>query len=106
MNADFICFMNARRVEMLTEGPTSWERELVRRHFAYFEDLVQQGVVLLAGRPWMPDPRTFGIAILRARNQAEAEAMVAADPAAEEGVILAEVYPFEVFLPASSRTPT
>jgi hypothetical protein len=32
--------------------------------------------------------------------------MVAADPAAEEGVLLAEVYPFEVFLPASSRTPT
>ncbi|MGH2356896.1 MAG: YciI family protein [Candidatus Limnocylindria bacterium] len=50
----------------------------------------------------MPDPRTVGVAIFRAADQAAAEALAAADPAVREGVMQAEVYPFEVYLVASS----
>jgi len=103
VNAEFICFLHAARPTMLTDGPTQAESDLVRRHFSYFEDLVQQGVMILAGRPWMPDPRTFGVAIVRAANQAAAEAMIEADPAVRENVIQADVYPFEVMLQPSSR---
>ncbi len=102
MSAEFICFLHAARPAMLTVGPTPAESDLVSHHFSYFEDLVKQGVMILAGRPWMPDPRTFGVAIVRAANQAAAEAMMAADPAVREGVIQAEVYPFEVMLRPSS----
>src|SRR5215510_4233506 len=54
------------RLGMLTEGPTIEEATTVTKHFAYLEDLTEQGVMILMGRTQNSDESTFGIAVFEA----------------------------------------
>lgn len=58
---------------------TPAEAELRPKHVAYWTQRVQQGMVLAFGP--VADPKgTYGIAILRIDDDADAHAMAAADP--------------------------
>lgn len=68
-------------------------------HAAYIESLRQQGA-LLAGGPFgdtasFPDSR-HGPPLLSARDEAEARALVAQDPAVLGGVLLADVRQWDI----------
>ena len=41
--------------EILTEGPTGEQAEILGAHFEYLTDLAEQGIVLLAGRNYDAD---------------------------------------------------
>ncbi len=84
--------------EMLTQGPTAEEEAIVSEHFAYLQDLTEQGVVILAGRTLNTDPSSFGIVIFRAESEQAAHAVMNNDPAVQKGVMRAELYPYRIAL--------
>ncbi len=86
------------RPAMLTDGPTEREAELVGQHFNYLKQLMEQGVVILAGRTQNTDPSSFGIIIFNAGSEEAAEAVVQNDPAVRNGVMRAELFPYRIAL--------
>ena len=86
------------RLEMLTEGSTPEEEEIVSRHFAYLSDLTEQGIMILVGRTQTADESTFGIVIFEAEDEATARAIMENDPAVKNGVMHATLYPYRVAL--------
>ena len=95
----FLCRIWPTRLEMLC-GATPDESRIVEEHFAYLEGLADRGVVLLAGRTLNDDPTSFGVVVFDAETQAEAEEIVAADPAVRAGVFRADLFPFRIALVA------
>jgi uncharacterized protein YciI len=55
-------------------------------------------VVILAGRTLNADESSFGIVIFRAASGEEAQAVMKADPAVQQGVMQAELFPYRVAL--------
>lgn len=86
------------RPSMLTDGPTEQEAAIVGQHFNYLKELVEQGVVILAGRTQNTDPSSFGIVIFNAESDAAAEAIVAGDPAVAQHVMRADLFPYRIAL--------
>jgi uncharacterized protein YciI len=54
--------------------------------------------MVLVGRTQTTGPEAFGIAIFEATDEAEAQAIAAADPAVAEGLMRFELYPFKIAL--------
>ncbi len=90
------------RLEMLMQGPTPAEAEIISRHFAYLQQLTEQGVVVLAGRTLNTDERSFGIVIMRADSEEAARDVMEHDPAVAHQVMRAELYPYRIALMAKS----
>ena len=94
----FLYRLEPTRVAMLTEGPTEREARIVGEHFAYLQQLLTAGTLLMAGRTTNSDERTFGIAILVAESEAKARELMQNDPAVKNGVMRAELFPYRVAL--------
>ena len=94
----FIYVLRLTRTEMITEGPTPEELKTTHDHFNYLRDLRNQGTVLHAGRTTPVGDRTFGIVILKAESEAEANQIANEDPAVKNKVMTAELYPYRVAL--------
>jgi uncharacterized protein YciI len=90
------------RLEMLTHGPTPEEAEIVARHFAYLQQLTEQGVVVLAGRTLNTDESSFGIVILQADSEEAARTLMDNDPAVKHQVMRAALYPYRIALMAKA----
>jgi len=96
--AQWLYRVQPTRANMLTDGPTREEQEIVGAHFAYLKGLVGQGVVLLAGRTLNNDPSSFGIVIFLAENESQAREVMRSDPAVSRGVMKAELFPYRIAL--------
>jgi uncharacterized protein len=94
----FLYRIEPTRAEMLSVGPTDRESAIVGEHFGYLKTLVDEGVVLMAGRTTSSDATTFGIVVFVAESQARAADIVKNDPAVRFGVMRAELYPYQVAL--------
>jgi uncharacterized protein len=97
----FISILKPNRIDMLTSGPTEFEEKTVSAHFDYLEELVERGVVLLAGRTLTEDEKTFGIVIFLAKDMDDAKRFTENDPAIVNQIMQAEVIPFRIALPHS-----
>jgi uncharacterized protein YciI len=95
---EYMYTIKPTRLEMLTSGPTEVESQIVSQHFEYLKRLCEEGIVILAGRTLNTDPSTFGIVIFKAQDEQEAQKVVDADPAVENGVMDAKLYPYRVAL--------
>lgn len=84
------------RLAMLAEGPTPEEAEAIERHVAYLRGLTDHGTLILAGRTQDTGPRSFGIVVFRAADEAEARRIMESDPAVAAGVMLARLHPYRV----------
>ena len=94
---EFLYRLQLTRPDMLTDGGTHAENEIVQAHFAYLEALVAEGTLALAGRTLNPDSTAFGIALLNA-DEDTAQNIMENDPAVAEGVMRAELFPFRTAL--------
>lgn len=94
----WIYVLKVTRLEMLTEGPTPEEDEIVGRHFDYLQDLTEKGVMILMGRTQNNDESTFGVAIFEAENEEAARRIMENDPAVAGGVMRATLYPYKIAL--------
>lgn len=86
------------RLAMLAEGPTEREAEIVGQHFDYLKALVEQGIVILAGRTLTTGEESFGIVIFQAETDEAAQKIVDNDPAVKQGVMQASLFPYRVAL--------
>jgi uncharacterized protein YciI len=87
---------------MLTQGPTPAEAALVAQHLAYLQNLAEQGIVVLAGRTQKADEWAFGIVIFRAVSEEAARAVMNNDPAVQNGVMRAELFPYRIAVMAKA----
>lgn len=92
--SDWLCILRPPRPTFVSDMRDD-EQTVMREHFAYLERLVGEGKVLLAG-PSLDPP--FGIVVLVAESEAEAWAIVRADPSVVAGVQTPELYPFRTSL--------
>lgn len=99
---EYLYLLRPVRLGLVTEGPTPEEAAIVARHFAYLQDLTERGVMVLVGRTQNNDADTLGLAIFRAESDAAAEAIMRADPAVQNGVMTARLYPYKIALLAKS----
>jgi uncharacterized protein YciI len=97
----FLYTIRPVRIEMLTEGPTARETEVISLHFDHLSELATQGIVEFAGRTDTDDERTFGIVVFNARSEKDALKIVHSDPAVAEGVMVPELFPFRLAVRAS-----
>ena len=96
----YLYTIHPTRLEMLTNGPTPEEAEIVSQHFSYLEGLTERGVVVLAGRTQNTDESSFGIVIFNAQSEEAAHEVMENDPAVKNGVMRAKLYPYRVALMA------
>jgi uncharacterized protein YciI len=97
--------MRMTRPDVALKRPTREETAILDRHAAYVEDLVQQGTALVFGRAETGDAYPFELLIFRADDEESAERLVFADPAVAEGVMSAELLPFEMSLLSETWEP-
>jgi uncharacterized protein len=91
------------RLQMLTDGPTDAEAEIISQHFDYLQRLMQEGVVILAGRTLTTDEQSFGIVIFNATSEEAALALMNNDPAVRHRVMDARLFPYRVALIAEAN---
>lgn len=94
----FLYRIRPTRPAMLEAGPTEDEARIVGAHFEYLKRLVDEGVVLVAGRTLNTDETAFGIAIFVAESRQAAEALMQGDPAVAQGVMSAELFDYRIAL--------
>ncbi|HSI97481.1 MAG TPA: YciI family protein [Gaiellaceae bacterium] len=71
------------------------ERAVVDEHWEFLHELHRRGRLVLAGRCY---DGPFGIVVLEAEDEAEAESVMRNDPSVAAGVQRAKIYPFKVGL--------
>lgn len=94
----FLYRLHPMRLAMLSEGPTVRESAVLADHLAYLTRLAEEGTLLMAGRTFTRDERTFGIAVLVAPSETHARAVMENDPAVIHGVMRAELFPYRIAL--------
>jgi len=97
----FIYTLIPTRSDMLSEGLTDRENEVIETHFAYLSDLKDKGVVKLAGRTTNTDASSFGVMVFEAADEEAARQIMAQDPAVKEKVLAAKLFPFRIALMGS-----
>jgi uncharacterized protein YciI len=100
----FLYRLHPVRPEMLSGGMTEREEAIITRHFNYLKKLVGDGVVFMAGRTLTNDERTFGLVVFAAASEPEARDLMLNDPAVKDGVMKAELFPYQVAL-WSAKSP-
>jgi uncharacterized protein YciI len=90
--------LHPTRVEMLTVGPTEREQKIVGAHFAYWQALAAKGTVLLVGRTQDAGPKTVGLVVFEAPDEASASELCRADPTVREGVMTSTLQPYRIAL--------
>ncbi|MYE27519.1 MAG: hypothetical protein F4X87_09985 [Chloroflexi bacterium] len=88
------------RPAMLSEGLTTAESRITGEHFEYLQQLMQEGVLILAGRSLTSDYSAFGIAIFKARDDEHMREITERDPGVAQKLFRAEWYPFRIALHA------
>lgn len=77
------------------ENPTELEVITMEKHFQYLKQAAEAGIVVLAG-PCLDD--TFGIIILHAEDDQNAQSFMLNDPSVKENVMMAELHPLRISL--------
>jgi uncharacterized protein YciI len=96
--AQYLYRIQPTRIEMVSVGATPQEQEIVSQHFDNLKRLMEEGVVILAGRTLNGDDSTFGIVVFNAESEEEARRIMENDPAVRQGVMRAELFPYRVAL--------
>jgi uncharacterized protein YciI len=92
----FALLMKATGPDFFKKTQEPEGKELVEKHFKKLQALTQQGVILFSGHTLVTDESGFGIIIVRAESQAEAQKVVDDDELVKAGLIRGTVFPFEV----------
>jgi len=76
--------------------PTEEESRVVAEHFEYLQRLCREGKLVLAGPSHVAVGDTLGIAVYEVDDEAEARAIMKADPALVHGVMTGELRPLRI----------
>ena len=101
----FLIRLQPTRPQML-RASTPEEDRVVEAHFAYLQGLTAEGTVLLAGRTLQGDPSSFGLVIIQAGTEEEAQRVMRDDPAIAGGVFRGELLPYRIALVSERILPS
>lgn len=82
-------------------NPKNWtekEEDIINRHFERLQKLLKDGNLILAGKTAGIDEKTIGLVILEVSSEAEARDIMNTDPTVAEGIMTAELFPYNVAL--------
>lgn len=82
-------------------NPDNWterEEKIVGKHFAKLQVLLEDGILVLAGKTAGIDEKTFGIVIIEVETEEDANTIMRNDPTVAEGIMKAELFPFKTAL--------
>ena len=101
MNNEENYFIYRLRLSPKYQNGKNWTnstQETIQEHVNFLNELGNQGKLIFAGRTDLDlgNENQFGIALILAHSQKEAEEMMAKDPGVEAGIHLSEVYPFRL----------
>ena len=96
MASQWLYITRPTRPEMLSEGPTEREQEVVAEHVAHVSRLADEGTIFLIGRTQTTTPKTMGFAMFWAEDEYDATAFMNSDPAIVNGVMTGELFPYKV----------
>ena len=99
MNREKKEFIYILRLKESLHQPGNWTDEdqaIINRHVSYLKKLNEAGKVILAGRTQVSLAETFGLVILRVDSEGEARKILENDPAVKEGVMAAELFPYQI----------
>jgi len=77
---------------------TDADNAIVGRHFTHLQSLLAEGKLILAGKTEGLDEKTFGIVIFEADDLESAQKQMKLDPAVQEGIMNAQLFPYSVAL--------
>ncbi|HEX6648908.1 MAG TPA: YciI family protein [Pyrinomonadaceae bacterium] len=92
----FALLMKATGPEFFKKTQESEGKQLVDKHFKKLQALTQQGVVLFSGHTLVTDETGFGIIVVRADSEAEAQKIIDDDDLVKAGLVRGTVFPFQV----------
>lgn len=72
--------------------------QIFKQHGAYLMKMSKENHLVFAGYTDGDNPGSLSLAILQAENREEAQTIAAEAPAVKEGLLSAEIEPFEVFV--------
>jgi uncharacterized protein YciI len=75
------------------ETMTDEERNIMSIHASYLNQLLEKGILILAG-PVITG--AFGVAIIEVNDEIEAKKIMLNDPAVSNNIMSAELFPFRV----------
>lgn|GEM_PF-1014458 len=96
----FIYLLRLVKIDMV-ENPDSEFKAIVAEHFIYLQNLLDEGILILAG-PCAD--AAFGIVILRAETIDDAIIIMDDDPAISKGIMTGEIHEFKISLMSSIDT--
>ena len=94
----FMYTLRPARPEMLTEGPTAEEQALAGRHWAYSQELLDQGTIIFGGRTVDAGPATFATVVIRADSREAAQQIMENDPAVRHGLFRGTLFAYQPML--------
>ncbi|MGM0852114.1 MAG: YciI family protein [Bacillota bacterium] len=62
------------------------------------KEFTESGVVILAGRTLNEEENAFGMVVYEAEDEEKAKTFMNEDPAVKEGIMTAELFPYQVAL--------
>ncbi len=77
---------------------TNTDNMIVDQHLSNLKKLLEEGILVLAGRTLEEDDKTFGIVIFEAETDEQAEQIMLNDPAVKGGIMVSELHPYRVAL--------
>ena len=92
----FALLMKATGSEFFKKTREPDGQQLVDKHFKKLQALTQQGVVLFSGHTLVTDETGFGIIVVRADSEAEAQKIIDDDDLVKAGLVRGTVFPFQV----------
>ena len=75
---------------------TELDEDIVKRHFIRLKKYTEAGKVILAGRTLNQASESFGLVVFEASSEEEALEFMNGDPAVEEGIMTAKLFPYRV----------
>ena len=81
--------------------PEAWtdvDNKIVEVHFKRLVNLMENGILITAGRTLNEDESSFGIVVIEVENEKEARQLMNDDPAVKDGIMTAELFPYRTAL--------
>ncbi|HWP96979.1 MAG TPA: YciI family protein [Syntrophomonadaceae bacterium] len=73
------------------------ESSIMKEHAAYWQDMLEKGVVVVYGPVFDPSG-VYGLGIIEAENENVVNTMLSNDPAVKSGLVRLEIYPMQAIL--------
>jgi len=92
----FALLMKATGPEFFKKTQEPEGKQLIDKHFKKLQALTQQGVILFSGHTLVTDETGFGIIVVRADSETEAQKIIDDDDLVKAGLVRGTVFPFQV----------